>query len=236
MGVLENWQVQKIAISLYMQSVVLRGQMGKFQRETLFAKLRSSEALRTIDRDVVSMWLEMRSARDTSRRSGSDPGPLTADEMETIKNLQESKTGTGLVCSFLDGLARDCETTRVITQEQRELLREHLGQEAEPILLTLSRPSRNERERLEEFRLRLTVRSLILELKARASALQNEPQVADLIPMDEKAELLMRYYSFYSREADHAVTELERLQKVRSAKLTLPPAEKESRLGNTLEA
>jgi len=99
-GVLENWQVQKIAISLYMQSVVLRGQMGKFQRETLFAKLRSSEALRTIDRDVVSMWLEMRSARDTTRRSGSDPGPLTAGEMETIKNLQESKTGSGFGVFF----------------------------------------------------------------------------------------------------------------------------------------
>ena len=32
-GVLENWQIQKIAMALYMQSVGLRGQMGNFQRE-----------------------------------------------------------------------------------------------------------------------------------------------------------------------------------------------------------
>jgi hypothetical protein len=32
-GVLENWQIQEIATALYMQSVVLRGQMGNFQRK-----------------------------------------------------------------------------------------------------------------------------------------------------------------------------------------------------------
>jgi hypothetical protein len=36
-----------------------------------------------------------------------------------------------------------------------------------------------------------------------------DPDLEELIPPDEKAELLLRYYAFCSREAEHAMAELE---------------------------
>jgi len=53
-----------------------------------------------------------------------------------------------------------------------------------------------------------------------------------LIPPDEKAELLLRYYAFYSREAEHAIAELERLQSRQSGKLLLPPVKVDVTAGN----
>jgi hypothetical protein len=56
---------------------------------------------------------------------------------------------------------------------------------------------------------------------------KEDPDLEELIPPDDKAELLLRYYAFYSREADNAIAELERLQSRQSGNLRLPPVKQD---------
>ena len=168
----------------------------------------------------------MRSARDSTRRARLDPGELTDVEMECIRNLHENAAGFERVLSFLEETIHDCETTGVVTKEQQDLLREHLGREADTMLLQLSALSPDQSERLPFFLRSLKLKCLIFRLKARILQAKEDPDLEELIPPDEKAELLLRYYAFYSREAEHAIAELERLQSGQSRKLLLPPVKK----------
>ncbi len=221
-GVLQNWQVQKLATSLWMQSLVLRSQMARFQRQNALSKLRLAGRFVLIDLDVASQWEEMRSARDRKRLAGSDPGELTDSEMECIRNLHENAAGVERVKSFLTETIHECETSGLVTKKQQDLLREYLGREADTMLLLLSAPSRDESEPLREFLTRLRLKQAIFSCKALVLRGKENPDLDESIPADEKAELLLRYYAFYSREAEHAIAELERLQS-RQSGLLLPP-------------
>jgi len=224
-GVVQNWQVQRLAISMGMQSLVLRSQMAKFQKHNALSKLAGD--LETLDQSVLQ-WEEMRSARDSKRRAGLDPGALTDAEMECIRKLHENAAGIKRVSSFLAETLHDCETTSVVTKEQQDLLREHLGHEADTMLLQLSARSPDQEDFLNE----LALKSLIFRLEGQILEEKKDPDLEELIPPDEKAELLLRYYAFYSREAEHAIAELERLQSRQSGKLLLPPVKVDVTAGN----
>jgi hypothetical protein len=205
--------------------------MAKFQRHNALSKLKLAGNFKIIDEDVFWQWEEMRSARDSKRRAGLDPGELTDAEMECIRNLHENLAGVKRVSSFLDETIHDCETTGVVTKDQQDLLREHLGREADTLLLHLSEPSPDQSERLRCFLKRLCLKSVIFQLKAQVLEVKGDPDLEELIPPGEKAELLLRYYAFYSREAEHAMAELERLQSRQPGNL-LPPVKVDVIAGN----
>ena len=105
-GVLQNWQVQRLAISLWMQSLVLRSQMAEFQKHNARSKLKLTSDFKSVDRVVLSRWEEMRSARDSKRRAGLDHGELTSAEMECIRNLHEIAAGVRRVSLRTETLSR----------------------------------------------------------------------------------------------------------------------------------
>jgi hypothetical protein len=221
-GVLENWQVQRIAMSFYMQSVIVRAQMGKFRKQNAIAKLRLAGRVDIKDQDILSRWQEMMSARDSKRRAGLDPPDLTDMEMEMIGSLHESVAGISLVSSFLRETRHDCESSGIVTKEQQNLVREYLGRKADPILLQLSMPGLDQPGRFDAFLKTLHCKSVIFAIKARLSHAREQPDIESLIIPDQ-ADLLLRYYAFYSREADRAMAELEHLQRRRSGQLVVPP-------------
>ena len=106
----------------------------------------------------------------------------------------------------------------MVTKEQQDLLKEHLGREADYMLWPLSAGPPDQSDFLNRFALGV----LRFRLKVLTLEHEEDPGFEELIPPDEKAELLFRYYAFYSREAEHAIAELERLKSMQSGMLLLP--------------
>lgn len=141
--ILENWQVQRLAIAMWRQKLVLRSQMAKYRSQNILSQRTLKLNRQDINEGVQRQWEEMRFERDSKRRNGIDPGGFSDAGMECIRNRHENAAGARRVASFLEATIRDCSTTRLVTKEQQDQIKDQLGRQAETLLLELSAPERS---------------------------------------------------------------------------------------------
>jgi hypothetical protein len=126
------------------------------------------------------------------------------------------------VLSFLLDLEFSCIETGIVTQEQQQLLREHLGRAADTLLSELSNSAFGDQIRIRTFLRGLSGETLIRWAADFGKRKSSPNKLATVIP-DQRADSLLRYQAFYSREADRAMAELERLQRRRLGEAVPPP-------------
>jgi len=115
------------------------------------------------------------------------------------------------ISAFLAELEIACIRTGIVTNEQQQILREHLGRDADFLVSALSNSYQDEAIRVRHFLSSLGSKRNFLDVMIQI----NGGEKSIIISPDDQTDSLLRYYAFYSREADRAMAELERLQRRR---------------------
>jgi len=222
-GLVEDLQVQRIATCYWMLALVLRAQFGETLKQREGALDRTAACSDPTHKSVTVVWYGVRYNREQNRMCGIRPRDLTPTEERIIGQLRESPDCILVLQILLGKIREDCRSTGTVSQDNRDLLRDCLGAQADSLLSELSSDAVDSPEQVAKFLEELEAEERSLERLARSFATRRVHHLLRLSIPDERADMLMRYDAHYARELDRAIGELERLQRRRLGEPVPPP-------------